>query len=434
VEFWRDYAADFISSHEAGRFMILRRPRVVITGMGILAANGIGVHAFWDALIKGRHGMAPITLYDTTDYAIKVAGEVKNFDLADYVNGEFKAKRLARHTQFAVVATRMAVEHAGLTPDHLKRHTSASINFGISTSAIEIIHACYRDVNNKGPGRVNPFLLAASQPNDVVAVLGGYLGINDRMTLSTACSAGMDAVVYSDKLIREGKVDLVVAGGADAPINSLTMASFSAAGVLPEATLENALNRPFDTDRKGGLFAEGSAVIIMERLEHALARGATPLAEILGHGSVCDNDRSGTLENMSAAIRSAMDNAGVMTSDIQHISAHGTGNAHLDVRESLAIKEVFGASAAGIPTTSIKGSVGNPLSAAGVMQIVAGICAMQSGMVPPTANLDTIDPACSGLLHVQGEPLFRTIDRVLVNTHGMGGSNTCMILGKARAA
>ena len=414
--------------------MILRRPRVVITGMGVLAANGIGLDTFWDSLVNGRHGMGPITLYDTTDYAIKVAGEVKNFDLADYVNGEFKAKRLARHTQFAVVATRMAMDQAGLTIDAIKNLGAAAINFGVSTSAIEIIHACYRDVTTKGPGRVNPFLLAASQPNDVVGVLGGYLGINDRMTLSTACSAGMDAVVYSDKLIREGKADIVVAGGADAPINSLTMASFSAAGVLPEASLASMLNRPFDKNRKGGLFAEGAAVLILERLEHALARGATPLAEILGHGSVCDNDRTGTLESMPAAIQSAMDNAGVGPTEIHYISAHGTGNAHLDVREAAAINSVFGDHARDIPVNSIKGSVGNPLSAAGVMQIVAGVCAMQSGMVPPTANLEEVDPACAGPLYVHREPLFRTIGRTLVNTHGMGGSNTCMILGSARSA
>lgn len=399
--------------------------------MGVVAANGIGLSSFWEGLLSGRNGMGTITQFDASQHAIQVGGEVKNFNLSDYVNGTIKAKRLARHTQFAVAAARMGVDHAQLTSRLIQDEPGAAINFGVSTSAIEIIHHCFDHVNSSGPSKVNPFLLSASQPNDVVTVLGDYLGFPTRMTMSTACAAGVDAIAYSEKMIRQGKADLALAGGTDAPINALTLASFAGSGILAEAT--EPCNCPFDLNRKGGLFAEGAAVLVLERLEHALARGATPIAEILGHGARNDDHLRNTLQGLPETIRAALDNSACHRGDIGYISAHGPGHPELDHLECDAIRDVFGPLADDIPVSSIKGSIGNPLSASGVMQVIAAAMTITSGLIPPTANLHEVDPRCA-VHHVKDAPLHQEVDRVLVNAHGMGGSNTCLVIGRYEAA
>ncbi|HMO52836.1 MAG TPA: beta-ketoacyl-[acyl-carrier-protein] synthase family protein, partial [Kiritimatiellia bacterium] len=400
-----------------------------------VAANGIGLPAFWDSLVRGHHGLGPITLFDASRHPIQVAGEVKNFKLSDYVNGSIKPKRLARHTQFAVAAVRMALDQAGIPGRQLPPKTEAALYFGVSTSAVEIIQRCHVDVMERGALGVHPFLLAASQPNDPATVLGDYFGISRRMTFSTACAAGMDALTQGARLIREGVVDMVVAGGADAPINELTLASFSAAGILPYA-LEGGehINRPFDADRKGGLFAEGSAALVMERLDHALARGAQPIAEIKSSGCRCDASVQQSFEGLPGAIDDALANAGIPDAHIQYINAHGPGHPLLDIFESKAIRDVFGAKAVTIPLSSIKGNLGNPLAAAGVLQVIASTYALYQGVVPPTANLVNVDPECGPLGHVYGTARIGVLDNALVNSHGMGGSNTCMVLGRAPQA
>jgi len=414
--------------------MILQRPKVVVTGMGILAANGIGVPTFWDSLLEGRSGIGPITLFDAENHELRIAGEVKNFDLSEYVDGQFKAKRLGRHTQFAIVAAQMAIRDAGLSEDYLRNNQGVAINFGVSTSAIEIIEQCNEDVEKKGARKVNPFLLAASQPNDIVSVLGDALGISTRMTISTACSAGIDAIAYSAKQIQDGKADLIIVGGADAPINSLTMASFGAARMIPVGSGGGDVTScPFDLNRKGGIPAEGAAVLVLESLTHALARGARPLAEILGHGYWSDEQRNVPMGGLPAAMEMAMSNAGVMVSDVEYISAHGPSDPVLDKTETQVIKKVFGKRAYQIPVSSIKGCTGNPLAAIGPMQLVACAKGMQTGMIPPVANYQTPDPECD-LNYVVGQPCRVNVKCAMINSHGMGGSNNCLIVGEAPAA
>jgi len=403
--------------------------------MGVLAANGTGLPAFWDSLIAGRSGIRTISLFDATEYDVHVAGEIKDFDLHYYLNGRFKPKRLGRHTQLALVATKLALEHAGLTEEELRQNEPVSIAMGISTSAIDVIERGKEALINRGPQTVSPYTVSSCQPHAVSAAISEMLGVSTRCaTLSSACPAGMDAFAYGAELIRSGKTDLAIVGGADAPITPLTMASLSLAGLAPNYSFPpEQCSRPFELNRKGGVISEGACIMVLESLNHALGRGAFPWAEILGFGNVADDHGAESGFGLEFSMQEALANAGMMPSDIEYISAHGPSHPVIDRAETEAIKRVFKKHAGRMPVSSIKGSIGNPLAAAGPLQIAACAMGMRENLIAPTINYETPDPACD-LDYVPNRPYSATIDRAMVNVHGLGGGNSSLVMGRVKSA
>jgi len=403
--------------------------------MGVLAANGIGLPAFWDSLVAGRSGIGPITLFDASQYDVQIAGEIKNFDLHHYLNGRFKAKRMGRHTQLALVAAKLALEHAGLSTDDLKEHEPVFVAMGVTTSAIDVIERNEDILQRKGPGFVSPYGVGSSQPHAISAAISEMLGVLTRtLTISTACPAGMDAFAHGAELIHSGKVDLAIVGGTGAPVTPLTMASLSLAGLAPGFDLPpEQCSRPFELNRKGGVISEGACVMVLESLCHALGRGAIPWAEILGFGGVADQSGEESGFGLEYSMNEALANAGIMPSDIEYISAHGPSHPVIDRVETEAIKRVFGKQAWRIPVSSIKGAIGNPMAAAGPLQVAACVMGIKDNLIAPTINYETPDPACD-LDYVPNRPYSLSINRALVNVHGLGGGNSCMVVGRVESA
>jgi 3-oxoacyl-[acyl-carrier-protein] synthase II len=286
--------------------------KVVVSGLGIIAANGIGKDAFWNSLLKGISGIDYITRFDTTHYIVKIAGEVKGFKLSDFVDGRIKAKRLARQTQLAVAAAQLALADARLERADLQKDEPIVVLMGVNTSAVDVIEKGKERLMQFGPHRMPPAGISTVQPHAVSSTIGEQLAVKvQALTMSTACAAGLDAIAYAAELIRGGKAEVALAGGADSSINPLSVACFGASGLIPkEVTDPQTAGRPFDRDREGGLMSEGSGVVILESLEHARARGARPYLSIAGYGTFTDDPGVEPATGLSAAMGQALANAG----------------------------------------------------------------------------------------------------------------------------
>lgn len=411
------------------------RNRVVVTGLGAIAPTGIGKDTFWNALLEGRSGITDISLFDTAGHRSRIAGEVKGFDLGDYHETQTRAHRLARHAQFALAGTRLALQDAGLTdPEALGRQT-VPLFVGVSTSGMDIVELTAARLHRRGPHRVPGYGVTGSQPHHAASLIAEELGIvSESHTLASACTAGHDAVTGAVAQVRSGKSDLAVGGGTDAPITALTFAGLQNAGL---ASLRNEdpehASRPFDRDSRTGCISEGCGMLVFENLESALARNAPVYMEITGHGSRVDPDPGMSASGLADAMVEALANAGRRPRDIDCIWAHGPGHPEMDRNETDQIKKLFGAHAYDIPVTSIKGSIGNPLAAAGALQLIACACATRDGLIPPTANLEHPAPGCD-LDYVTGEARRNRLNCMLVNGHGLGGANTCVVVERAPEA
>ncbi len=411
------------------------KARVVITGMGVLAPNGGCLRDFWDSVLTCKSGIETITLFKHPDFPVCYAGEVKDFRLGKYVNGRFKPSRLSRHVQFALAAGKMAIDHAGVDQALLRECDPLPIVMGISTSAMEVIERNEDILVAKGPLRVSPFGVGTCQPHAAACALADFLGVRtERTTLASACSAGLDAVAFCAGLIASGRADMALAGGADAPITPLSMASFARAGLASDFGVPpEQSSRPFDLHRKGGLISEGAGVVVLERLEHAVQRGAFPWLEILGHGNTADDAGAEAGCGLRHAMTEALANAGLLPRDIDYINAHGPSHPVIDRVETAMIKSVFGRHAWRVPVSSIKGVTGNPLAASGPLQLAACAMAMHSQRIPPTANYETADPHCD-LDYVPRQPYVMSSRRAILNMHGLGGGNSSLIVGKVDSA
>lgn len=407
--------------------------KVVITGMGILAPNGNSLDAFWRNTLDGVSGIGPITRFDTTDFPVKIAGEIKNFDVKRYVHSSqvIKPKRLGMHTQFGIAAARMAIQHAGFDADSLRKHEPVTCFMGVSTSAIDVIERGKEALMQNGPKRVSPYTVTGCQPHAVIAEIIETLGIQSRSTtFSSACPSGLEAIGNAMDFIRSRKGDMVICGGADSPITPLTLASFHLTGMILGHSEDPATcSRPFDAKREGGVLSEGASMFVLESLSSALNRGAVPLAEIIGFGSYADSSGSPSGSGLSQAMTCALDDAALLPGDIDYINAHGPGHPLIDVTETQCIKQVFGPHAQQIPVSSIKGVIGNPLAAAGGLQMAATVMAMREHLIPPTANYANPDPDCD-LYYVPNFPLRASVHHALINLHGLGGGNISLILRK----
>jgi beta-ketoacyl-acyl-carrier-protein synthase II len=417
--------------------------RAVITGLGIVSPVGIGADAAWDSLVSGRSGIADVTLFDTTDYEIHVAGEVKDFDARQFMDGP-DVRRHDRNTHFAVAATGEALRDAGLLGDdgHVVREVDADrfgMVVGTGIGGIGMISDGVKTLLERGPGRVSPFLLPHMIPDaasGMVAIQYGIRGPN--MAVVSACATGGHAIGEAMEAIVRGQADIMLGAGTEAVIVPLAFAGFQqmralASPIDPDtgAYDPTVASRPFDATRNGFVVAEGSAVLVLEELSHARARGATPIAELIGYGSAADAyhmaapaDRG---EGNQRAMRAALARAGIGPHEVDYINPHGTGTPIGDKWETVAIREVFGEHADAIAVSSSKSMTGHAMGAAGAIE--AFVCAkvIATGCIPPTINLRHPDPELT-LDYVPNEARAADVRVALSNSMGLGGHNSTLVL------
>ena len=406
-----------------------RRNRVVITGMGVLAPNGIGLEAFWESLLAGRSGIGPITFFDASDLRSRIAGEVKNFDPRDYIEPELKPNRLARHTQLAYAATVMAVRDAGLQISETDLPSPTPVVVGVSTSAMDIIEDSISEFGRRGLRGISPTAVGALTPQAAANFIADRIGAHAHATtVSSACPSGLDAVALAAKIIQSGDAELAIAGGADAPITKHTFAAFTATGLSSCRNGEpEKASRPFDLERDSGVISEGAGMFVLENMERAKARGAKIYIEISCYARQRDHAPDAHGSGLVETMRLALANAARTIDDVDYISAYGPGHPVLDAAEVQYIKEVFGKRAYSIPISSIKGVTGNPLAAGGPLQIAACGLSFRDQVVVPTANYEVEDPTCD-LDFVPGQARKLKLDCILMNVRGLGGSTSSLVV------
>lgn len=410
---------------------MIKHNRVVVTGMGVIAPNGIGLEAFWDSLIHGRSGIGPITLFDASNLKSRIAGEVKNFDPFKYIEPEMKPKRMARHTQFAYAAAMMAIKDAGLDIRRDALPSPTPVVVGVSTSALDIIERVFTESHAKGLGGVSPAALASSKPQAPANVIADHIGVcAHAATVSSACPSGLDAIGIAASLIRNGEADIAIAGGADAPITEHGVASFVASGLSAADFAEpQRASRPFDSGRISGVLAEGAGIFVLESCERAEARGARIHLELSGFGTQRDLTPSHPVTGLIGAMTLALANSRRLPAEIDYISAYGPGDPFLDIAELDCIKDVFGADGRRVPISSIKGVTGNPLAAGGPLQLAACALSIREQLLIPTTNCDIPDPRCDVNL-VRERPRRAPISHAMINVRGLGGSASSFVVSR----
>lgn len=408
---------------------MIGRNRVVITGLGVLAANGIGKDAFWNSLLAGESGIGPITQFDASDIPWKIAGEVSNFSPEDFIDPKLKPRRQSRNTQFAAVAAVMALKDADLSSTDLRKVAPVKIMLGISLGGLDLVEQHTRRIINNG---LNKGLPTVSACVHVIAssFVAAMLDVPTQIgVISNSCTGGMDAIAAGAAAIRRGESEIAIVGGTDAVIIPSVITGLGYAGMLATDNENPATaSKPFDLRRTGGVVSEGAGVLILENLEHALNRGAKPYAEILGYGAASSVSTliSYGLEN---SMRKALDNAGCSPLSVSYINAHGSSDPALDIAETAAIKTIFGRHAYNIPVSSIKGATGNPLAAGGALQTIASSLATSFDIVPQTTNYEVCDPDCD-LDYVPSHPRHVNMGVSMINSHGTGGVNSSLLIRK----
>lgn len=412
----------------------MSRVRVVVTGMGCISPLGKDVSDSWDALLDGVSGVGPITLFDASDYRTRFAAEVKDFDPVVHF-GRREARRMDRFAQFCLVATEQALEHSGLRIDDANRdRVGVVIGSGIGGMGSLMMEA--EKFHKLNTLRVSPFMVPMMLPDSAsaqVAIMYGARGPN--MAVVTACASGNNAIGEAAELIRRGAADAVIAGGAEAGIIPIAVASFNVMNAISTRNDDpTRASRPFDLDRDGFVIGEGAATLILESFEHARTRSAPILAEIVGYGFTNDAYHiSAPAENGSGAaicMQNALSEAGLKPEQIDYINAHGTSTLLNDRSETQAIKTVFAEHAYSTPISSTKSSTGHLLGGAGAIEAVFCIQALNEGMMPATQNYETPDPTCD-LDYIPNHPRAVDLHYVMSNSFGFGGHNATLILGRS---
>jgi len=409
------------------------RKRVVVTGLGCISPVGNNAKDTWEALLAGRSGAAPITAFDASRHKTKFAAEVKGFDPVALF-GQREARKMDRFTQFATAAALEALEHSGLKIDEHNRDR-VGILIGTGIGGISTIIEQYEILKDRGPDRISPFLIPMMIADSAAGNLAIRIGARGpNMSLATACASGTNGVGEAAEMIRRGAADAMVAGAAEAAIQALTMAGMNVMTAL--STRNDApqrASRPFDRDREGFLMGEGSAVLILESLEYAQARGAKILCEFTGYGTSDDAyhisapaaDGAGATISMSNALK----DAGLAPTDIHYINAHGTSTQLNDKSETAAIKTVFGAQAYKLAVSSTKSMTGHLLGASGALEALISAMAIIDQTIPPTINYETPDPNCD-LDYVPNQPRKANVGNVMSNSFGFGGHNATLIVSR----
>ncbi len=414
-----------------------RERRVVLTGIGLVSPLGVGTDKNWQALLRGESGIGPLTRFDTSRHATRFGGEVHGFDPLQFMDRK-EARKMDLFIQFAMAAAHFAVEDSGLSPEALAgERTGTYVGSGIGgLGSIEETHKVLLD---KGPERVSPFFLIQTIINEAsgqISIRYGARGPNS--ATATACSTGAHAIGDSFRMIARGEADVMIAGGAEAPLTPLSIAGFNAMKAISERNDEpRQASRPFDAKRDGFVMAEGAGIVILEELGRALKRGARIYAELAGYGMSADAhhvaapapDGDGAVRVM----RLAMEDAGVRPEDIQYINAHGTSTPYNDKTETLAVKKAFGAHAARVAVNSTKSMTGHLLGAAGGLEAgITALCVFHQIMTP-TINYEFPDPECD-LDYVPNEARKAEIVYALSNSFGFGGTNGSLLFKRFEGA
>src|SRR6478736_10228537 len=403
------------------------RRRVVITGLGAVTPLGGDVESTWDGLVAGRSGAGEITQFDSSDYAVHFACEVKDFDPTEYIDRK-QARRMDRFAHLIVAAARQAEADSGLAIESESDRVGAAIATGIG--GLKAFQDCHSELLSRGPDRVNPFSIPEIIPNMGAAWVSMQLGTQGPLSSQcTACAASNMAIGDALDAIRLGRADVMLCGGTEAPVTPVAVAGFSAMRALSmRADDPETASRPFDGGRDGFVIAEGAAVLVVEELEHARARGARIYAEISGYGvssdanHVSDPDPVGA--NAARAVRMALTDAGLRPADIGYVNAHGTSTPLGDAAETRVLKLVFGDTLPQRPlVSSTKGATGHTLGAAGAVEAIFTVLALHHGLLPPTINQAIADPECD-LDYIPNEPRIEQVEAALSNSFGFGGHNS----------
>ncbi|PDV97236.1 beta-ketoacyl-ACP synthase II [Candidatus Chloroploca asiatica] len=409
----------------------MKERRVVVTGMGAISPLGLSVPALWQGIVEARSGVGPLTLFDPTGFDTRFAAEVKDFDPANFMDRK-EARRTDRFVQLAVAASNEALHHSGLKITEANRDeigvfiASGIGGIGTLSEQLDVLRA-------RGPGRISPFLIPSMITNlaaGQVSIVTGARGPS--YCLTSACASSAHAIGEAAETIRRGWAKAVIVGGSEASITPIGIAGFNAMRALSTNNDDFATaSRPFDATRDGFVMGEGAASLILEDAEEAISRGATILAEVAGYASTSDAYHISNLsedgEGVARAIRLALKRAEITPDQVDYINAHATSTPAGDPVESRAIKQVFGGRETAPPVSASKSQFGHLLGAAGAIETVVGVLAMQHKLLPATINLTSPDPACD-LDYVPNTPRPSQIDVVLSNSFGFGGHNVCLVL------
>ena len=405
--------------------------RVVVTGVGAVTPAGLTAQESWQSVLEQKSGISSISQFDASDYPVQIAGEVTGFDPSAFVSPK-EQRKMDRFIQLSLAATDMAIKESGLDiTDDLAPRTGAIIGVGIG--GLPQIETQHQKLLNRGPEKVSPFFI----PMVITNLASGHISMkynakNVNYCISSACSSGSHAIGEATQYIRDGRADIMIAGGAEASVCAMSIAGFSAMRALSRNNdSPSTASCPFDKNRNGFVLSEGAATLILEDLEHALKRKATIYAEVTGYGVSSDSyhissppeDGAGA----TAAMTTALQDAGLKAQDISYVNAHGTSTPVGDAIECKAIKNIFGDHPVAVSST--KGVTGHLLGAAGAIESLFSIMAIKEQTAPPTANLKEIDDNCQAH-HIVGKPLKGNFNHVINNSFGFGGTNSSLIFSK----
>ena len=408
------------------------RCRVVITGLGVIAPNGVGKRAFWDALKQGRSGIRRITRFNPEIFPTQFAGE-SDFDPTKFISAK-QMRRMDRTSHLAVSAAKMGIEDSGL---NIQKEDPERIGVMIGTAMAGhgMILEQHKVFMEKGPMRIGTFTAIASFPDAPSSQISIELGINGpSFSIATACSSASDAMGYAFNAIRNKELDIIIMGGSDAPVFPPILGAFCVLRAL--STRNNApekASRPFDNSRDGFVLGEGAGILILEELDHALKRGAHIYGEIAGFGMTCDAYHMTKPEpsgrHAIRALRQALSDANIKPKDIEYVNAHGTSTPLNDKNETFVLKQIFGDHAYKLAVSSIKSMIGHLIGAAGSVELIGGLMALEEGIIPPTINYEIPDPDCD-LDYVPNKARKADIKVFLKNSFGFGGKNSALVVKK----
>lgn len=411
--------------------------RVVVTGIGAVCALGTGRAEVWASALAGRSGAGPITRFDASAYGARTACEAVGFDPGDYLDHR-TARRADRVTQFAVAAAMLAQQDSGVTVEGTGRRVGCVVGTGTGGGGVR--EENHQVMIERGPARVSPFTIPHSMLNMPSAMIAMQLGVRGPVFATvTACAAGTDAIGVGTAIVRRGDADVVFAGGADAMITPLYVAGFDAMRVLSHRNDPPEGSRPFDVARDGFLVGEGSASLVLEDLEHALARGADIVCEVAGYGASADahhiTDPDPTGRSQARAMRAAIADAGLPPEAIAYVNAHGGASQPGDPSEVSAIQQALGAEvAARTPVSATKSMHGHCMGATGAIEGALTALSVAEGAIPPTINVTDLDPACSGVDHVLGAARTADVAAAMSSNNGLGGHNAAVVFTRWESA
>ncbi len=411
------------------------RPRIVVTGIGMMSPVGHSVDESWDSVLNGRSGVGPITQFDASHLPCQIAGEVKDFVAKDYMSFK-EARRMSRVSQLSVAAATMALEDAGFPDNIVPNPERAGTLIGVGVGGFEVAVDQLEVLHAQGIKRVSPFAMTGFLPNmpsHHVSLLAQTMG--PISTVVSACATGTQAIGEAMEMIRRGLADVVLTGGGEGLIHEAAIAGFSAMRALSLTHNDNpeAASKPFDKNRDGFILSEGAGVLVIETLQHATERKAKIYAELHGHASSSDAFHVAAPDPKAAgavrAMKWSLDDAGLGTDTVDYINAHGTSTLVNDAAETYAVKTLFGERAYELAISSTKSVTGHAMGGAGAIEAIFCIKALQEDILPPTWNYETPDPECD-LDYVPNAPREATVNIAMSNSFGLGGQNACLVVGK----